>query len=254
MEALILAAGYAKRLYPLTKDYPKPLLEIGKQPIIDHIVHKLENTDSIKKIWVITNNKFISYFRKWLRERNFRKSIELINDRTSSYKKRRGALGDIDFVIDKKGIRDDLIIVGGDNLFSEKLDGFISYVDKKRRYFVVGLYKLKEKRKAIHYGVVRIDKTKKIVDFEEKPLKPKSNLVCMCLYYFPKDKLFLLKKYLKEEKKNLDATGHFIDWLYRREKVYSYKFRGIWYDIGDHNVYKEAGKSFKYKRRLYGHQ
>lgn len=247
MEALILAAGYAKRLYPLTKDYPKPLLKIGKQPIIDYIIHKLEKVKSLKKIWLITNNKFISYFRDWLKKRNFKKSIELINDLTSSYKKRRGALGDIDFAINSKRIRDDLIIIGGDNLFDEDLDGFISYVNKKRKYFVVGLYKLKEKNKAIHYGVAKIDRTKKIIDFEEKPLRPKSNLICMCLYYFPKDKFFLLKEYLKKEKKNIDATGYFINWLHKKENVYSYIFKGRWYDIGDHNVYKEAEKKFCYK-------
>lgn len=244
MQGLILAAGYGRRLYPLTKEYPKPLLKVKDKPIIDYIIPKLNQIKEIKKIWVITNHKFFPYFIKWEKKKNFKKPLELIDDLTSSYERRRGALKDIDFAIKKKNIKDDLIIVGGDNLFDEGLKGFVSYIKKKRNYFVIGLYKLKDRSLARYYGVARINQKKQLIDFEEKPLSPKSDLVGMCLYYFPKDKFFLLDEYLSKNKLS-DATGNFISWLYKREKVYTYTFKGLWYDIGEHCFLKEAEERFR---------
>ncbi|MCM8782984.1 MAG: nucleotidyltransferase family protein [Candidatus Omnitrophica bacterium] len=244
MQALVLAAGYGRRLYPITKEYPKPLLQIKAKPIIDYIISKLTQVRKIKKIWVITNNKFFPYFIKWKKERKFSKPLELINDLSSSYTTRRGALNDIDFAIKEKNIKDDLIIIGGDNLFDEDLNDFVSYIEKKRNYFVIGLYKLKTKALARYYGVAKINSQRELIDFKEKPLHPSSTLVGMCLYYFPKDKFFLLDEYLNKNK-SADATGSFISWLYKKEKVYTYKFGGLWYDIGEHRLLEEAQESFR---------
>ncbi|MCM8792319.1 MAG: nucleotidyltransferase family protein [Candidatus Omnitrophica bacterium] len=242
MQALILAAGYGRRLYPLTKEYPKPLLKIKDKPIIDYIIPKLIRVENIKKIWIITNNKFFSYFLKWKEERRFNKPICLINDLSSDYSNRKGALKDIDFAIKQKKIKDDLIVIGGDNLFDEGLDGFISYIKKKKDHFVIGLYRLKDKAKAHCYGVAKVNRQKRIIDFKEKPSCPISNLVAMCLYYFPKEKFIFLDEYLKKESHLSDATGNFIAWLYKREKVYAYTFGGLWYDIGEHEFLREANE------------
>jgi len=247
MEALVLAAGYGHRLYPLTKGYPKPLLKIKDKPIIDYIIPKLEAIKEIKKIWVITNHKFMPFFKEWKKQRRFKKAIGLVDDLTISYEKRRGALADIQFAILKKKIKDDLLIIGGDNLFDETLTAFISYVKKKEENFVIGLYRLKDKRQAKNYGVVQIDKQARIIDFKEKPLFPKSNLVGMCLYYFPYKKFFMLEEYLKNNKNASDATGNFITWLYPNEQVFSYTFKGIWYDIGRYKFLEEANRVFSKK-------
>lgn len=239
-----MAAGYGRRLYPITKDYPKPLLSVGGHPIIDYIVDKLNKTKKINRIIVVTNDKFISYFRHWKRKTSCKKQIKLINDLTRSYEDRLGALGDIDFVIRKERLKEDLIIIGGDNLFDEGLEGFFSYVGKNRLYTIVGVYHIKDKSKANRYGVVSINKKKRIIDFEEKPSKPKSSLIAMCLYYFPKDKLSLLREYLNTKCGDHDAAGSFINWLYRKEKTLAYIFRGRWYDIGQYDLYKEAAKFF----------
>lgn len=246
MQALILAAGYARRLYPITKDFPKPLLKVRDRPIIDYIVLKLIQLKEIKGIWVITNHKFFPYFLRWRRSRNFRKSIGLIDDLTTAYRSRRGALADIDFAIKQKRIQDNLIIIGGDNLFEQDLRGFVSYIKRKKNHFIIGLYRLKDKTFASHYGVVRVNRQKEVIDFEEKPINPKSDLIGMCLYYFPKDKFFLLEEYLKNNKFS-DATGEFISWLYKREKIYTYTFRGLWYDIGEYRALKEAEEKLKIK-------
>ncbi len=245
MKALILAAGYGRRLYPITKEYPKPLLMVDSRPIIDYIINKLERLQEIDSIWVITNNKFFSQFIKWEEQINCKKPINLINDQTSTYETRLGALGDINFAIKTKNLKDDLLIIGGDNLFDENLDSFISSIEKNNPYTIVGVYDIKDKTKAIHYGVVSIDEHRRIIDFQEKPAKPKSSLIAMCLYYFPKKKLSLLSEYLTSKDKDQDAAGNFINWLYKKEEVLAFIFKGHWYDIGQHDSYKEAEGIFK---------
>ncbi len=245
MKALVLAAGYATRLYPLTKEFPKPLLIVGKNPIIDYIIEKLDNVAEIDEIIVVTNSKFISKFKVWLRTQNTLKPITLVDDLTKRHSDRRGAIGDMNFVIDNRSISDDLLVIGGDNLFDGCLDDFISFAHSNRPYPVVGTYDIHDKLKARKYGVVRIDSKNKIIDFKEKPNEPNSTVVAMCLYFFPKEKLRLIKKYLNSRKDKQDATGFYIDWLRKEVPVYGFTFDGRWYDIGHHKFYNEAKEKFK---------
>lgn len=244
MKALILAAGYATRLYPLTKQYPKPLLEVQGRPIIDYIVEKLGTVKEIKEIIVVTNSKFIRRFRKWAAAQKTAKRISLVDDLTSTLEDRRGAIGDMDFAIAKKRLKDDLLVIGGDNLFDGGLNGFLSFVKDKHNSPAIGAYDIKAKAKARHYGVVRLDGCDKIVDFQEKPKRPKSTLVAMCLYYFPMGKLGLVGEYVRNKKTNNDTTGSYINWLKGRTAVYAYTFGGRWYDIGDHKFLDEAKRKF----------
>ncbi len=239
MKALILAAGYATRLYPLTKEYPKPLLEVGNRPIINYIVDKLEALDDVDEIIVVTNSKFISKFRSWLKHLHSDKRISLVDDLTKNLDDRRGAIGDMDFVIDKRRLKDDLIVLGGDNLFSSGLKDF-SFFIKGNSNPVIGVYNIKNKSEARKYGVIKLDKNNKIIDFKEKPQKPASSLIAMCLYYFPKEKLGLVGEYLKNKTSKHDATGFYIDWLSKKSEVYGFIFNGFWYDIGDYKFYRQA--------------
>ena len=244
MKALILAAGYATRLYPLTKEYPKPLLLVGQRPIIDYIIDKLGIIDEIDEIIVVTNSKFISRFRKWQAKGKTQKRISLIDDLTKNHNDRRGAIGDMDFVINKKRLKDDLLVIGGDNLFDGNLRDFLSFAKINKTDPVIGAYNIKDIHKAKNYGVIKLDKKNKIIDFQEKPKNPKSTLVAMCLYYFPKEKLKLIKKYLSASANKHDATGFYIDWLRKKERVYGFIFNGRWYDIGHRKFYDEARKRF----------
>lgn len=246
MKALILAAGYATRLYPITKDYPKPLLEIGSQPIIDYIINKLNELNEINEIIVVTNSKFMPFFKQWKDSLKIQKRISLVDDLTKSLQDRRGAVGDMYFAIKNKRIKDDLVVVGGDNLFERNLQDFMAFIKIKKDSPAIGIYNLKDKRKAKRYGVVKLDKKNKIIDFKEKPQDPNSTLVAMCLYYFPKKKLGLIKKYLTfgDFKEKHDATGFYIDWLRKRCSVYGFIFEGCWYDIGDSKFFQEARKKF----------
>jgi glucose-1-phosphate thymidylyltransferase len=244
MKALILAAGYATRLYPLTKEYPKPLLKIEDKPIIDFIIDKLEKIDEIGEIIVVTNSKFIPRFRKWRQKLHTQKRINLVDDLTKSNADRRGAIGDIDFTINKKRVKDDLLVIGGDNLFDGDLEDFLLFAWTKRNP-VIGTYNIRNKINARKYGVLKLDKNKRVVDFKEKPKKPESTLVAMCLYYFPKERLGLIKEYLKSRSRRTDATGLYIDWLRNKLAVYGFVFNGRWYDIGDHKFYNEAKKVYR---------
>ncbi|MDD4953508.1 MAG: nucleotidyltransferase family protein [Candidatus Omnitrophica bacterium] len=238
MKAIILAAGYATRLYPLTKEFPKPLLELNKRPIIDYILEDLEEISRIKQIIVVTNSKFISHFRRWAKARRFKKPLKLVDDQTKDLKDRLGAIGDMEFAISSERINDDILVIGGDNFFDSRLKGFVSFCGNNP---VIGAYDVKSREKARHYGVIKLNRRRRVVDFQEKPANPKSTRIAMCLYYFPKRRLGLVKEYLGARHKR-DATGLYIDWLRKRVPVYGFVFGGRWYDIGDHRFYNEAKK------------
>jgi glucose-1-phosphate thymidylyltransferase len=244
MKALILAAGYATRLYPLTKEYPKPLLEVRGRPIIDYIVSKLEAVELIDEIIVVTNSKFIPLFRKWAKDKSKVLPISLVDDLTSTLEDRLGAIGDMQFAIAKKRIKDETLVIGGDNLFDGDIREFIGFVRSKSNGPVIGTYDVRDKLKARHYGVVSLDAKKRIIDFQEKPKRPKSTLAAMCLYYFPEDLLGLVKKYVDDKDTSNDTTGSYIRWLKDKTPVYAYIFGGRWYDIGNHKFLNEAKKKF----------
>jgi glucose-1-phosphate thymidylyltransferase len=244
MKALILAAGYATRLYPLTRKYPKPLLQVGGRPIIDYVVDKLSALEEVKEIIVVTNSKFIGLFRRWAKGLRLRPALTLVDDRTRSLADRLGAIGDMHFVVRERRVNDDLLVAGGDNLFDGGLRGFAGYCREKNHYPVIGLYDIKDKARAVHYGVVKLGPGGRIAGFQEKPRRPASSLVAMCLYFFPRAKLGLIEEYASGRGRKKDATGLYISWLRRKTPVYGYAFSGRWYDIGDHKFYEEAQEKF----------
>lgn len=246
MKALILAAGYATRLYPLTKDTPKPLLKIAGRPIINYIVEKLEKIRSVNEIFIVTNAKFFPSFKRWLKDSRFKKRIRIVNDGTKSQGSRMGAIGDINFAVKKERIKDNLLVLGGDNLFTWDLKDFIKCAFGNRPSLTVGLFDIRDKKAASRYGVAQIDRNRRIISFKEKPNSPKSTLVAMCLYFFPCQKISLASDYLKgiRNLRRNDATGNYISWLYNKEAVYSFVFRGHWYDIGQVDAYKMADEVY----------
>ncbi|MDD2752505.1 MAG: nucleotidyltransferase family protein [Candidatus Omnitrophica bacterium] len=244
MKALVLAAGYATRLYPLTKEYPKPLLKAGNKYIIDYIIEKLDKIDGIDEIFVVTNSKFIQHFKCWLRSRKSKKPITLVDDLTTSLDDRRGAIGDMHFAISKKRIKEDLVVIGGDNLFNGDLKEFLRFARAHKNAPVIGLYDIAKKQAAKNYGVAKIDENDVVIDFQEKPATPHSTLVAMCLYYFPASKLELIGDYITRKAGKHDATGFYIDWLSKKTQVYGFVFKGKWFDIGDHKFYNQAKEEF----------
>ncbi len=242
MHAIILAAGYATRLYPLTENTPKPLLNIAGKPIIEHIIRKLEQINQIEKIYVVTNDKFEQHFKKWLNNYDAEKSIGIINDGTKSNEDRLGALGDIHYVINLKNLDSDIIVVAGDNLFELNLVDVVNFF-KKRKSNVVVLHDIKDFELAKHYGIVEVNNNL-VVNFEEKPVSPKSTLASTGIYLFPKKTITLIKKYIAQGN-NPDKTGNFVEWLHKREAVCSYITEKKWYDIGSIEQLEKANKYYK---------
>ena len=240
----MLAAGYATRLYPLTENTPKPLLSVAGKPIIEHIIRNLEKINSINKVYVITNEKFEYHFKVWINNFSADKPIEIINDGTKGNDDRLGALGDIHFVINSKNLDDDVIVIAGDNLFEQSLVDVVNFF-KKRKSNVILLYDVDDIELAKHYGIVEV-KNNIVVNFEEKPIAPKSTLASTGIYLFPKKTIPLIKKYIAQGN-NPDKTGSFIEWLHKRDKVYSYISDKKWYDIGNAEQLESANRYYRGK-------
>jgi glucose-1-phosphate thymidylyltransferase len=198
----------------------------------------------INEIYIVTNSKFISDFRRWAKTVSSSKKVTLVDDLTKNNLDRLGAIGDINFAIKKKKIQEDLVVVGGDNLFSGSLQGFLGAAKKNIAPASIGVYRLKHKNDASHYGVVKLDKLKRVISFQEKPKHPESNLVAMCLYYISKNYLNLIDTYMQDEKRKADATGSYIAWLKDKVDVYGYVFSGSWFDIGDYQYLNAAKEKF----------
>lgn len=245
MKALILAAGFGTRLYPLTKDTPKPLLKIGKRYLADYLVEKFKKIKDINEVLIITNQKFYRNFLDWSKKRNFGKRLKILNDGTQNIKESLGAIGDIYFSIEKAKINEDLIIIGGDTFLGNNLNKFYKFARSRSPAISVGLYCLNKKDNIKRYAVVRIDKNSKIVYYREKPKKAISDLIGICLYYFPKERFSLLGEYLSLKEMSTDAPGNLISWLYRRIPVYGFEFRGLWLDVGHPDTYKKVKEALE---------
>jgi len=243
VKAIVLAAGYATRLYPLTIDTPKPLLEVKDSPIIEHIIKKIEEIKEVNEIFIVTNAKFYEHFEKW--KGNFQSliTIKIINDQTTSNEGRLGSLGDIKFVLENENVDDDILVIAGDNLFEFSLRGAFNIFKEKNKSVVV-LYDVKDYELAKQYGIVQIDKDKKMIGFQEKPKKPKSTLSSTGVYIYPKIVKDGLIKYVEENGQN-DKAGNFLEVLHKNDEVYCYITEKRWIDIGTLDQLKKARKEFK---------
>jgi len=245
MQALVLAAGYATRLYPLTKNTPKPLLPVAGKPIIDYIIEKIESLPELEKIYVITNARFYQHFQKWLADGPPSKKIEIINDETDSDDNKLGAIGDINHVINRHNIKDDLLIVAGDNIFDFEMGPYYQFC--RRNGSTVGLYEAESLEAVKKYSCVDLDPENRITSFEEKPQNPPTKLFAIAIYYYNRQALALMRQYL-ENGGNPDAPGYYVQWLYEQMPVFGFHFKGHWFDVGNFQVYDEAREFFKKKK------
>jgi len=252
MKILVLAAGYGTRLYSISKDTPKPLLPVNDRPLLDYIVDRIKTLPGLTDIIVVTNDKFCGHFESWAKtQKGLPGKIVVVNDGTRVPEERLGSIGDIEFVLKQGIVDDDLLIVGGDNLFDYSLADYLSFAEQQAPAVTIGLYDIGDISQATKFGVVGIDGKKKIVSFEEKPEKPKSSLVAMCVYYLPKASLGLIREYLKDVGKS-DTAGDYIRWLCQKKEVFGFTFTGTWYDIGSVEAYHEAQTHFSSTKRKDG--
>jgi glucose-1-phosphate thymidylyltransferase len=246
MNVLILAAGYATRLYPLTQDKAKPLLEVAGKPIIEWVMDNLAFVPDLGTIYLVTNNKFAESFQEWAdryKQRHPELGFKIVNDGSTSDSDKLGAIGDINLVITREELSDkDLIIVAGDNLFSEPLTDFVAQA--KGSEATLATYDVGDLEAIKKYAAITIDADGVITQFEEKPAKPQSTLAGIALYYFSGETLPLFTTYLAAGN-NPDQPGRFIQWLYTRKPVKTVQVRGTWFDIGSKETLEEANQIFQ---------
>jgi len=242
MKALVLAAGYATRLYPLTLDRPKALLEVGGMPMLDRLLERIEAM-GVDETIVVTNAKFTPHFEEWAREKS---GVTIVNDGTTSNDDRLGAIGDIAFVLDRLQLDDDLVVVAGDNLFGEDVSGFADYcreVDAP----VLAVHDVGDVSLMREYNQVEVDDEGRVVFMEEKPENARTTLAGIALYYYPRHVFALVRQYLAEGN-NPDQPGRLPEWLHSRTPVYTWRLPGEWYDIGSAETLREADTIFSQSR------
>lgn len=243
MKSLILAAGYATRLYPLTLNKAKPLLSVAGSPAVEHIIERIEEIEQINEILLVTNEKFFKQFQDWKKKFLSKIPLKVLSDNTLSEQDRLGAIGDMNFVIKEEKINEDLLVIAGDNLFELGLREFVEFSEHRIPASSIGLYNLNDIEAVKRYSQVCLDANDKIIEFIEKPKTPTSTLVAKCIYYFPRSKLGLISEYINSGGET-DAPGHYIGWLCQRDTVYGFTFCGKWYDIGNYEIYKKADQDF----------
>jgi glucose-1-phosphate thymidylyltransferase len=243
MNALILAAGYATRLYPLTVHKPKPLLVVGGKPIIDWVVDNLAGVPDLETIYVVTNDKFAADFQAWserYRHRHPEFRFKIINDGSKSDEDKLGAIGDINFVVTRENLsQSSLLVVAGDNLLTESLANFVE--GATRTDAMVAVYDVGDAEAIKKYGNISVDADGILTRFEEKPEKPRGTLAAVAVYYYSPAVLSLLTTYLAAGN-NPDQPGRFVQWLYTRKPVKTFQIKGKWLDIGSKETLENADK------------
>lgn len=245
MKLIILAAGYATRLYPLTLNQPKPLLPVAGKPMLEHVLDNINTIPEIDHAYVVTNAKFTDHFARWAegyQPPNLRFRFTIVNDQSTDDTNKLGAIGDLHLVMTKYQIDDDIIVVGGDNLFSKDLAAFGEYCRRKQAP-VTAVYDVGDLEEIKKYNAIEINADDSITFFEEKPAVPKSTLTGIALYYYPQSSLPLIQQYIGEGN-NPDQPGRLVQWLYPRLPFYTWKVPGLWYDVGSAETLAEANRVF----------
>lgn len=236
MKCVILAAGYATRLYPLTENFPKPLLKVGEKTILDWLIDDIG--DAVDEFIVISNHKFAGHFEKWAQGRN----ITVVDDGTSTNETRLGAVCDVQFAIDKLGLDDDLLVIAGDNVLDFSLRTFIDYA-KKAGTSCTMRYWEEDEVKLRRAGVSEVD-GEKLISFEEKPSEPKSHWCTPPFYFYKKDDAKLIKEAIADGC-GTDAPGSLVAWMCQRKEMHSMVMPGKRYDIGNLESYEAVKKEYK---------
>ena len=241
MKCLILAAGYATRLYPLTENYPKPLLKVGEKTILDWLVDDIDSAGLVDEYVVISNHKFAHHFEDWAAKKS--QKICVVDDGTDSNETRLGAVRDIQFAIDALSLDDDMLVIAGDNVLDFSLTKFVRYATDKKTSCIMRYFEESEK-KLQKCGVVSIEEDDLVIGMEEKPACPKSHWCCPPFYYYTRDDARLVKVGI-ESGCGVDAPGSYIAWLCTQTRVHAMEMPGRRYDIGNLESYAKVQEEYK---------
>ena len=240
MKCLILAAGYATRLYPLTENFPKPLLEVGGKTILDWLVDDIDTAGLVDEYVVISNHKYAPHFEAWAATKTMK--VTVVDDGTESNETRLGAVKDIQFAIEALNLDDDMLVIAGDNVLSFSLTRFVQYAKEKNSSCIMRYYEASE-QKLTKCGVVETDEQDRILSMEEKPAQPKSHWCCPPFYYYTREDASLVAKGI-EAGCGTDAPGSYIAWLCTQTPVYAMEMPGCRYDVGNLESYERIRKEY----------
>ena len=241
MKCIVLAAGYATRLYPLTENFPKPLLKVGEKTILDHLLEDIESAKLVEEYIVISNHKFASIFEEWAKSRPF--PVKILDDGTSTNETRLGAVRDVQFAIDRLSLDDDLLIIAGDNLLDFSLTEFIFYGKEKNASCTMRYFEPSE-QKLHKCGVSEVSEDDRLLSLEEKPEKPKSNWCTPPFYFYKKEDARKIRDAIADGC-GTDAPGSLAAWMCAHSVVYSMKMPGNRYDIGNLESYEMVKKQYR---------
>jgi len=241
VKCLILAAGYATRLYPLTENFPKPLLKVGEKTILDWLVDDIDTLGLVDEYVVISNHKYAPHFEAWAKSKQ--QQITVVDDGTSTNETRLGAVKDIQFAIDQLHLDDEMLVIAGDNVLDFSLTKFLAYATDKGTSCIMRYYEPEEK-KLTKCGVVEIDENDRIVSMEEKPAAPKSHWCCPPFYYYTKADAKLVAKGI-EAGCGTDAPGSYIAWLCTQTPVFAMEMPGKRFDVGNLESYNKIKEEYK---------
>lgn len=251
MKCIILAAGYATRLYPLTENFPKPLLTVAGKTIMNRLCDDVNSTGYVDEIIVVSNHKFINNFNDWKNETEKYSDIKIsiIDDGSTSNDNRLGAVKDIAYTIEMCNIKDDILVLAGDNVLDFSIKEFIEFYLKNKTTCIMchdepSIEKLRKT------GVVCIQDNGKVISMQEKPMNPMSHWAVPPFYIYPESVLECIINRVNESDVKVDAPGEFIEWFCRNYEVYAYKMPGNRYDIGDIESYESVNKEFG-KKEMY---
>jgi len=236
MKIIILAGGFGGR-FDETRETAKPLIQINGIPIIDRILHQTRQIKEVEDTYVVTNNKFAQQFIRWREGTSGSDQITILNDKIDSWAQRVGSVAAVEFALNEAHIRNDILIIGGDNLFDFDLRKLALFFPS--RGIAVPVYNVRDPTAAMKYSVVELGNENRIIGLEEKPQKPKTTMITPCIYGFASEKILLFRLYL-DEGGDRDSLGRFMEWLLKRETVYGFPVTGKWVDVGDKESYKLA--------------
>jgi len=241
MKCLILAAGYATRLYPLTENFPKPLLKVGEKTILDWLIDDIDTLGLVDEYVVISNHKFAHHFDAWAKEKP--QKITVVDDGTKSNETRLGAVKDIQFAVDTLGLDDEMLVIAGDNVLDFSLTKFISYAKEKGTSCIMRYYEASE-AKLKKCGVVQVDESDTVLDMTEKPEQPASHWCCPPFYFYTREDAKLVEQGIAAGC-GTDAPGSYVAWLCKQTKVHAMEMPGSRYDIGNLESYEKVQKEYK---------
>jgi glucose-1-phosphate thymidylyltransferase len=244
VKAIVLAAGYATRLYPLTETVAKPLLPVGGRPIIEWILDRIHEVESVDAVHVVTNHKFANSFTAWAGAEQRDPPVTVHDDGTASDHDRLGAIGDIQFALDAAQVDDHALVIAGDNLFDYSLADYVAFWRDKGRASAIAVHDVGSLDLARKYAVAAVDGDQRVVDLVEKPAEPSSTLAATATYIVHREHVPLVRTYLAEGNPP-DPSGPFFVWLYRQQPLYAYAFNGDWRDIGDPSQLLDADNSYR---------